>query len=407
MAGQKAMRHSTRRELLGGLMGAALLAPVRALASAVKPVMVRGLDIFPIEIPVSQAEHDAGVDHRFTVVRVDTDAGVRGYSFAGPPSPRALAEGRTILVGQDLFAIERHLRHGLIRWGGIEHALWDAIGKVAGQPVSKLLGGTSVRVKAYVTCVWKGKMDQSHVSYDDQAATAAKLKRAGFKGMKIRAWRPDPMDDVAACRAIKKAVGPDFAVMFDRTAHRPEDVGQKVWDYETGRKVARGLQEAGAGWLEEPFARDDYQSPARLAAEIDMPITGGEGYVGLDGFRECATHKTYDILQPEGSGCGGILTCVKVAALAQAFQLPCILHGSMALRVAGWLQATLAIGSEWQELALVAPPLLPEEQWAPGLKVLKSAKMFAIEEGMILAPAYPGIGLDLDEDAIERFRVRR
>ena len=98
---------------------------------------------------------------------------------------------------------------------------------------------------------------------------------------------------------------------------------------------------------------------------------------------------------------------MKVAALAQAFQLPCILHGSMALRVAGWLQATLAIGSEWQELALVAPPLLPEEQWAPGLKVLKSAKMFAIEEGMILAPAYPGIGLDLDEEAIERFRVRR
>ncbi len=98
------------------------------------------------------------------------------------------------------------------------------------------------------------------------------------------------------------------------------------------------------------------------------------------------THKTYDILQPEGSGCGGILTCVKVGALAQAFRLPCILHGSMSLRVAGWLQATLAIGSEWQELALISPPLLPEEQWSPGLKVLKSPKVFAIEDGMILAP---------------------
>ena len=65
---------------------------------------------------------------------------------------------------------------------------------------------------------------------------------------------------------------------------------------------------------------------------------------------------------------------MKVAALAQAFQLPCILHGSMSLRVAGWLQATLAIGSEWQELALVTPPLLPEEQWSPGLKVLKSRR---------------------------------
>jgi D-galactarolactone cycloisomerase len=288
-------------------MGAAILAPLRALVAAVKPITIRGLDIFPIEIPVSQAEHDAGVDHRFTVVKVETDADVRGYSFAGPPSSlQALTEARAILIGQDLFAIERHLRHGLIRWGGIEHALWDAIGKVAGQPVYKLLGGTSDRVKAYVTCVWKGKLDQSQVTYEDQAAMAVKLRRAGFKGMKIRAWRPNPMDDVTACRVIKEAVGPSFAVMFDRTAHRPEDAGQHVWDYETGRQVASGLQEAGAGWLEEPFARDDYLSPGRLAAEMDLPITGGEGYVGLDGFRECATHKTYDILQPEGSGCGGL-----------------------------------------------------------------------------------------------------
>jgi D-galactarolactone cycloisomerase len=225
--------------------------------------------------------------------------------------------------------------------------------------------------------------------------------------MKIRAWRPDPMNDVAACRTIKEAVGPGFSVMFDRTAHRPEEVGQRVWEYETGLKVARGLQQAGAAWLEEPFARDDYQLPARLSAEVDLPITGGEGYRGLDGFRQCVVHKTYDILQPEGSGAGGILTCVKVAALAQAFGLPCVLHGSMALRVAGWIQATLAIGSEWQELALITPPLLPDEQWSPGLKVLKSPKVFSIEDGMIRAPEYPGLGLDVDEEAIERFRVRR
>ena len=67
-------------------MTAAVLAPVRALAAAVKPVTIRDVDIFPIEIPVSPAEHDAGFDHRFTVVKVETDAGVRGYSFAGPPT---------------------------------------------------------------------------------------------------------------------------------------------------------------------------------------------------------------------------------------------------------------------------------------------------------------------------------
>src|SRR5262249_7935154 len=103
---------------------------------------------------------------------------------------------------------------------------------------------------------------------------------------------------------------------------------------------------------------------------------------------------------------GGILTCLKVAALARAFQLPCILHGAMGLRAAGWIQATLAIGSEWQELALVTPPPLPDVQWSPGVKLLKSPEVFTIQNGLIRAPDYPGIGLDVDEEAIERFRVR-
>ena len=315
------MRNLTRRQVVGGMV-AATLSPLRVLAGAVKPVRIRDVDVFSLDIPVSPAEHEGGFDHHYAVVRIETDAGVRGYSFAGPQGERALREVRGLLVGQDLFAVERHLRRGLVRWGGVEHALWDAIGKIAGQPVYKLLGGTADRVKAYVTCVWKGNLDQSHVAYREQAAMAVRLKTAGFRGMKIRAWRPHPMDDVAACRAIKEAVGPDFAVMFDRTADRPAAVGQRVWDYETGRKVASGLQDAGAAWLEEPFARDDYTSPARLAAEVDLPITGGEGYVGLDGFRECVTHKTYDILQPEGSGCGGILTCVKVGRAGPGVPAP-------------------------------------------------------------------------------------
>jgi hypothetical protein len=90
--------------------------------------------------------------------------------------------------------------------------------------------------------------------------------------MKIRAWRPNPLDDVEACRVIKKAVGPDFALMYDRTAVRPG----WVWDYPTALKVARGLEREGAYWLEEPFDGYDLQGPARLAAEVDIPITGGE-----------------------------------------------------------------------------------------------------------------------------------
>ena len=374
-------------------------------ALAAGRVKITGIDIFDIRIPVTKQEAEAGWMHAFNVVAVSTDAGVTGYSFAGPGAAQ-LPAVRQLLVGQDLHHIERHLDNGLQKWGGVEHALWDAIGRLAKQPVYRLLGGASDRVKAYVTCVWPGKADQQHVTYRDQAEQALRLQKAGFTGMKIRAWRPNAIDDVDACAEIRAATGPDFAIMFDRTAHLPQSVGQKVWSFDTGLKVARALERAGAYWLEEPFARDDYESPAKLASLVDLPITGGEGYVGVSAFQQCLLHRTYDILQPEGRGSGGIFTCRKVAFLAEAYHVPCILHGTMSLLLAGWLQATFAIGSEWQEVALVTPPLLPQQQWAPGLKVLRNQEMYRIEKGEIVAAELPGLGLDVIPEALQEFRVQ-
>jgi L-alanine-DL-glutamate epimerase-like enolase superfamily enzyme len=338
---------------------------------------------------------------------VVTDVGVTGYSFAGPDLRGPHAFNKEDFIGKDLFSIEGHLRNGLWQWGGVEHAFWDAIGKIAGQPVYRLLGGGEDRVNAYLTCVWPGPADQHQVSFKDQVDMAVRIKNAGYKGMKIRVWRPNPMDDVEVCRRIMEANGPDFHIMFDRTADAPVSMsGQQVWDFETGLKVARALEKAGCYWLEEPFARPDFESPAKLASMVDMIITGGEGYDSLESYKQCLLHKTYDILQPDGVHAGGIFRCRQVAILAEAFHVPVILHGSMGLRLAGWIQATLAIGAPWQEVALITPPLMPEEQWAPGLKLLKSKTMFPIENGQLLAPPYPGIGLDVDEDALNRYRVK-
>ena len=316
-------------------------------------------------------------------------------------SPRFAAA----LVGKDLFNIEGHLQNGLLDWGGVEHALWDAIGKIAGQPVYKLLGGAKNSVKVYLTTVWQGKEDQSGVTYDEQAQMALKEKNAGFKGMKIRAWRPNPLDDAEACRVIRSAVGPDFAIMFDRTAHAPQSVGQKVWDFETGLKVARALEKHGAYWLEEPYARDDYESHARLSRQVDILITGGEGYRGMEPYQKALLARAYDMVQPDGAGAGGIFLCRKVAALAEAYHVPCVLHGTMGLRLAGWLQASAAIGAEWQELVFIRPPLLPEEVWSPGLQVLNTRTMYAFHDGEIQVPDLPGLGLDINEEAVQKFRV--
>lgn len=397
------MSKLTRRGLLGMAVGSGALA---ALHAAVKPVRIVDVDLFRIMIPVSAAESAAGLMHEYDVVKISTDAGITGYSFAGPGA-RMLGAVKEVLIGKDLFNVDGQLREGLWRWGGVEHAVWDAIGKVAGQPVYKLLGGPKDRVKAYLTCVWPGPADQQQVPFQDQVKMAVKIKDAGFKGMKIRVWRPNPMDDVEVCRLIKEATGRDFKIMFDRTAEMPVPMsGQQVWDLETGLKVARGLQKAGAYWLEEPFARSDYESPAKLASMVDILITGGEGYSSLEPYRQCLLHKTYDILQPDGRNAGGIFRCRQVGILAESFHVPVILHGTMGLMLAGWLQATLAIGSPWQEVALITPPLLPQEQWAPGLKVLKSKQAFQFENGELLAPQFPGIGLDVDEDALAKYRVK-
>src|SRR6266571_9258628 len=162
---------------------------------------------------------------RIAVTRVVTESGVRGYSFGGAGggggapgrrgSPTGFQKMHDTLVGTDLFAIEQHLKRGLLDWGGIEEAIWDAIGKVAGQPVYRLLGGSKTTMPIYITAVWRGNPDQSQVPIKDQAVYARRLKDAGFNGFKMRIFRPNFMDDVESCAGIIAACGPapGFKVM--------------------------------------------------------------------------------------------------------------------------------------------------------------------------------------------------
>src|SRR5438046_3650337 len=141
---------------------------------------------------------------RIAVTRVVTESGVRGYSFGGAggggiPARRGAATGfqkiHDTLIGADLFAIGLQLKRGVLDWGGIEEAMWDAIGKVAGQPVYRLLGGSKTTVPVYVTAVWRGNMDPSQVPIKDQAVYARRLKDAGFNAFNMRVCRPQPRDD--------------------------------------------------------------------------------------------------------------------------------------------------------------------------------------------------------------------
>jgi L-alanine-DL-glutamate epimerase-like enolase superfamily enzyme len=200
-----------RRELLTSAGVAArvawnsLLTPIKSMAADVKSVRIKIIENFTIQIPTTPAEIQAGVMSRMGVTRVVTESGVRGYSFGGGgggrggtagagrgaagttpngggavgrvggpggapiPNPVSFAEMRDVLLGTDLFAIEQHLQRGLVYQGGLEEALWDTIGKVVGQPVFRLLGGSKTSIPVYITAVWPGPPDQSQVPLRDQA----------------------------------------------------------------------------------------------------------------------------------------------------------------------------------------------------------------------------------------------
>lgn len=399
-----------RRDLLA--LAAAL--PPRVRAEQARPgrpprVRITNVECFTVRLPLEENPPDPQKIYSYAVTRVATDAGVTGTAFFGMPQELLERWVKPVLVGEDLFAVDRLLKRlqtergesGYQAWTAAEHAIWDAIGRLAGQPVARLLGGYRDRLRVYRTSVFPGKPDQSDVTYETQAAYAVRLKQAGYTAMKVRAWRPRPMDDVDMVGVVRRAVGDDFEIMLDRTAVRPG----WVWDYQTALRVARGLEKHRAYWLEEPFDGYDLLGPARLAAEVDIPITGGELGNSIYVFLQYLRHKTYDIVQPDTRICGGIWIARKISILAESFGVPCIQHGTAGLTLAGWIQAGCAMPNcEWQEM--IGGPNLPEEQWAPGLKLLRTPEVFPIEKGYVRLPDVPGLGLDINEDALQEYRVR-
>jgi D-galactarolactone cycloisomerase len=180
-----------------------------------------------------------------------------------------------------------------------------------------------------------------------------------------------------------------------------------VWSYDQAEQVARGLQEAGVYWLEEPFEVGDRINSARLTRAMDMLITGGEHDLGVEPFAEYLTDDVFDIIQPDGFWSGGILTIKKIGSLAAALGKPCILHGCQSLTTFGWLQANAALTNcEYQELGLIRPRILPHEQWEPGIRLLNTPYMFQMDKEYITIPQGPGLGMDVNEDALEEYRQR-
>jgi L-alanine-DL-glutamate epimerase-like enolase superfamily enzyme len=355
------------------------------------------------------------------LVEIDTDTGISGVGEAGVGggSTRHVVETqlRPMLIGEDplliealwqkMFARTRQFgRRGVVMnaLSGIDIALWDIAGKVAKLPLYRLLGACRDRVEAYAS----GGFYQEGKSIDDLAGEAEGYRARGFTGMKMKIGRNpstgthlrhlvgnarlcevEPEEDIARVAAVRRALGPKAKLMVDVNC---------AWSPALAIEIGRELEPHKLTWIEEPVATDDIDGSARVAAAPATPIAGYETEIGLYGFRELITRGAVDIVQPDLAWSGGFSECRRIAALAQAYHLMVAPHAfASAVTLAASLHFAASIPNGL---------LLEFDQNPNGLRDELLTEPIAIDaDGMIRLPERPGLGIELDRVAVERYRA--
>ena len=351
-----------------------------------------------LETPVDQRYIAGGssVSSNWHVLsRIFTADGVQGIGFAVATRARLVkalaqtaAELGQGLVGLNVLEVEA-ARARMERDGGwvgpggmlsmamatLDIALWDAAGKLLGQPLYRLLGGYRDRVRTYASDgMWYS------LPLDVLQESARRHVARGYDTLKLRlGHEPRPEGEVARVRAVREAVGPEVRIMVDAA---------ESWTPAQARPAGRALQEAGIVWLEDPVDHRDLAALAHLSATLDIPIAGGEHLYGLDPFQKTFEARALDIAIIDLARVGGITPWMKVAALAEARGIP----------VAGHVIPEVHVH------LLSAIPNGHLVEYMPRSEPIFKTRL-KLEDGHLVAPAAPGLGVELDEAACDKFRV--
>ncbi len=372
----------------------------------------------PEELGYSQQYYAQRTAH---LVEVETDQGVTGWGECFGPGNVALANKaivetviQPLILGMD--PMDRdviwHKVYNLLRdhgqkgmplqsLSGVDIALWDIAGKVAGIPVYTLLGGAH---RDSVPCYGYGMM----LRREDVAALAtrfvdeaAAIKEAGFVATKMKVGL-GPIDDVTLVEAVRKGIGDDFRFMVD---------ANHCYTTSDAFYVGRALEELDAYWFEEPVAPEDLEGYRELRARLRVNISGGEAEFNRWGWRGILENRGLDIAQPEVCALGGISEYQRVLALCHAHFTPVVNHV--------WGSA-IAVATNLQLLA--AMPAMPGglHPWEPMLEFDTTENRFRDDlletplgiqdqvknnKGRVSIPSGPGLGVEPDRDFIKRFKV--
>lgn len=344
------------------------------------------------------------------LVRIETSDGIVGIgevdsspsvikAIIDAPASHKIANGlATLLVGEnplDIGRLWQKMFKGSLYFGrrgavihaisGIEIALWDIAGKAAGKPIWALLGGARRRkIKAYASTLMPDTPKEA-------ARVARQYRDAGFRALKL-GWGPLGQSadlDVALVAAAREAVGDDFELMID--------LGKGWETVRQGIDRARRMEPYRPAWLEEPFWPDDYAKYAALAAQTSIPIAGGEEETTLFDFERLIDQGHVEIVQPDVTRVGGILESLRVADLARRLGKRCMPHAwSTGIIKAASLHVLAAMEeAEYMEYCVQTTELNQH----------LVAERFPVVDGLVEIPTRPGLGIEIDEDALRRYTV--
>lgn len=342
------------------------------------------------------------------LLRVRTDDGLEGLGEAGfsisylkrlaPVIQDVIAP---LIIGRDprligkLWQLMFTATHGWGRRGietyavsGVDIALWDLFGKMCGRPVYELLGAAQRNLLAYAAPSLKPPADA--------AADCARAVERGFRAIKLRVGIDDSTNERIIAEA-RKTVGPNIDLIVDANMSR---------DYRGAAEIARRYYDHyGIAWLEEPVrGRSLYEyvnEHARLRTAASVPISGGESLFTRYEFVPVFQKEAFDIVQPDATAIGGITEAIAIARMAEA-------HGvSYTPHVACSSGTGVGLAANMHVLATVTNPPYAEYDLYDDIPLQRELLQNPLraQEGIVRLNEHPDLGVELDENAVKRYRL--
>jgi L-alanine-DL-glutamate epimerase-like enolase superfamily enzyme len=348
----------------------------------------------PAEEPLAGGPVTPGVTHDFVTLTLGTDDGIEGIgaTFFGAALTGALKTAVDALgaltIGENPLLIEgivHKLRAAASNSGpggiftlalaAIDIALWDIKGKAFNLPLAQLAGGFRKKVPTYAS---GALMRQFPLDYLVKAGP--RLVDKGFRQMKTQLALPGdttPEREVERIKLMRVSVGPHIDLMCDMNQR---------WDVRQAISIGSRIEEYHLFWLEDVVAHDDYPGMASVAGALATPIAAGEYVYGLAPFRHMLEARSVDIVMIDVLRAGGITQWLKIAAMAEAFNLPVVNH----------LYPEISV-----HLVAAIPRGLTVEYMPWSARLYEEVPL--PRNGELTVPDKPGLGLTFDKDACKRY----